>query len=123
MAWRGPRTPSDPLLHTKEWQRVREYWRGQGRPCAVCGVAIDYTGPRYFLVAGRRVQNPRALVVGHIVSRRKAKLLGWTGAQINALSNTRPECQRCSNRSGAREGNRAQTAAVKARTAAYVSRW
>jgi hypothetical protein len=104
-------------------RKVREYWRRSGRPCAVCGAAIDYAGPRYLVVNGRRVQNPRALVVGHIVSRRKAKLLGWSAEQINALSNTRPECQRCSNLSGARDGQRAQAAAGKGRRATYVSRW
>ena len=113
MAWRGPRTPSDPQLHTAAWRRIRDHWRRSGQPCAVCGVAIDYTGPRYLVVRGKRVQNPRALVVGHIVSRRRAKLLGWTAAQTNALSNTRPECQRCSNLSGAREGQRAQATALQ----------
>ena len=123
MAWRGPRTPSDPLLHGRDRQRIREYWKRSGRPCAVCGAPIDYTGPRFFVVAGRRAQNPRVLVVGHIVSRRRAKLLGWTAAQINAIGNTRPEGQRCSNQTGAREGQRAQAAAVKAWPATYVSRW
>ena len=121
MAWRGPRTASDPLLHTAEWRRIRDYWKRSGRPCAV-GVAIDYTGPRYLVANGRRVQNPRALVVGHIVSRRKAKLLGWSAAQINALANTRPECQHCSNRSGAREGQRAQAAVLRS-TPNTASRW
>jgi hypothetical protein len=77
-------------------------------PCAVCGGPIDYTGPRYFVVNGKRIQNPRALVVGHIVSRYAAKRLGWTVVQINALSNSQPECQRCSNKSGARLGQQVQ---------------
>jgi hypothetical protein len=45
-------------------------------------------------------QNPRSLVVGHIISRYQAKLMGLSPTQINALSNTQPECQSCSNKTG-----------------------
>jgi hypothetical protein len=49
--------------------------------------------------------NPYSLVIGHIVGRHEAKLMGWTDAQINAISNTQPEHARCSDQSGARYGN------------------
>lgn len=69
---------------------------------------IDYDGPRYLIINGKRRLNPRYLVVGHIVSRYEAKRMGWTVKQMNALTNLRAECQRCSNRSGARLGQQVQ---------------
>jgi hypothetical protein len=93
MAWRGPKSPKDPLLaRASHYKRNRQYWQRLGLPCALCGKAIDYTGAN--IINGR--QNPRALVVGHIVSRYHAKKLGWSEAMINSVSNTRPECRRCS---------------------------
>jgi 5-methylcytosine-specific restriction endonuclease McrA len=72
----------------------------------VCQVRrIDYDGPRY--LPGRK-QNPRYLIVGHIVSRHRARELGWPEARIHALANTQPECQSCSNRSGAKLGRQIQ---------------
>ena len=56
---------------------------------------------------------PGQFVAGHIVSRRKARLLGWLPEQINALANLRPECRSCSNRSGAREGQQARQAKLR----------
>jgi hypothetical protein len=47
------------------------------------------------MVNGRRGLNPRYLIVGHIVDRATAKRLGWSEAQINALSDTQPECAAC----------------------------
>jgi hypothetical protein len=110
VTWRGPRTAADPLLTGYHWRvTVRNHWKAQRLPCAVCRKPIDYDGPRYYLsVTGRRTLNPRYLVVGHIVSRYTAKRYGWTEAQINALSNTRPECQACSNRTGAKLGQKVQ---------------
>src|SRR5215212_4935515 len=104
MAWRGPRTANDSVLTSHHWRRVvRPYWQRRRLPCSRCGRAIDYDGPRYLITAsGKRTMNPRALVVGHKVSRYEARRLGWTETQINALTNTQPECQACSNRSGAR---------------------
>jgi hypothetical protein len=96
---------TDPLLTTKAWRvDIRQHWIRLGLPCARCGGAIEYGAPRY--LAGTRRVNPRSLVVGHIVGRDQAKRMGWTDAQINALSNTQPECARCSDSSGARYGNR-----------------
>src|SRR4029453_4663595 len=107
MAWRGPRrsTTPDPALTTVQWRKHRLYWKRLRLPCARCGGWIDYDGPRY--LPGRR-QNPRYLIVGHIVSRHRARELGWPEARIHALSNTQPECARCSNRSGAKLGRKIQ---------------
>jgi hypothetical protein len=85
--------------------------RGKAKSSAICGRPIAYDGPRY--INGK--QNPRTLVVGHIVSRYTAKRLGWSEVQINALSNTQPECQACSNKSGARLGRQVQRANAKIR--------
>jgi hypothetical protein len=91
---------NDPLLRSAAHQANRRYWLTQGAahalPCARCGRTIDYTAP---------CGHPRALIVGHIVSRAAAKAAGWTAAQINARSNTQPECTTCSATSGARSGN------------------
>ena len=56
------------------------------------------------VVNGKRRLNPRALVIGHVISRYEAKLLGWTAAMINDISNTRPERMDHSLRSGGRLG-------------------
>ena len=111
MTWRGPRTTRDPLLTTHHWRKVvRPYWQRLRQPCARCGKPIDYDGPRYVVVAGKRTLNPRYLVVGHKVDRYTAKRMGWTEQQINAIANSQPECQSCSNSSGARLGQRVQAA-------------
>jgi hypothetical protein len=95
---------ADPLLTTYAWRTtIRRHWKRERRPCARCGTAIDYDGPRY--LPGTRRVNPASLAVGHIVGRDQAKQMGWTEAQINALSNTQPEHARCSDRSGAIYGN------------------
>jgi hypothetical protein len=108
MAWRGSRNGrSDPLLHTPAWRRViRPYWKRRRLPCQ-CGCGgqpIDYDGPTYVIVNGKRRLNPRSLVIGHIVSRYEAKRLGWTAEQINSIANTRPERMDHSLRSGGRLG-------------------
>lgn len=95
---------SDPLLTTTEWRvTIRKHHIRAGLPCARCGKAIQYGAPRY--LPGTKRVNPRSLVVGHIVERDRAKRLGWSDQQINALSNTQAECARCSDRSGAIYGN------------------
>jgi hypothetical protein len=109
MAWRGPRTANDPLLTNHHWRvTVRNHWKRLRLPCARCHRPIAYDAPRY--LGGRRRVNPRALVVGHIVDRYAAKRMGWTDEQINALTNTQPECVDCSNKSGARLGQKVQRA-------------
>ena len=70
MAWRKPK---DPLLTTPLYRRNRAHLKRLRLPCAVCGRTIDYS-------------EPGAFVAGHIVSRYKAKLYGWTEPMINALS-------------------------------------
>lgn len=105
---------TDPLLSTRHWREViRPYWIDRGLPCARCGRAIDYRAARY--LPGTRRVNPASLAVGHIVGRARARALGWPDTMINALSNTQPEHARCSDRSGAVEGNRMRGALRRAR--------
>jgi hypothetical protein len=124
MVWRGPKSAGkDPLLaRASHYKRNRQYWQRVRLPCAVCGQPIDYTGAN--IINGR--QNPRALVVGHVVSMYHAKRMGWSEAMINSVSNTRPECRACSNRSGAQLGRQVQRANTKAKVRLSVSdasRW
>jgi hypothetical protein len=116
MAWRGPRTPTDPLLNNHHWRvTIRNHWKMLRLPCARCGRAIDYDGEYYLrTITGRRIKNPRYLVIGHIVDRYVAKRYGWTESEINALTNTRPECMGCSNKSGARLGQKVQRSKIAA---------
>jgi hypothetical protein len=84
---------------------------------------IDYDGDYYLkTITGKRIKNPRYLVVGHIVDRYLGKRYGWTDAEINALSNSQPECMNCSNRSGARLGQKVQHAKHPTMIN-YSSRW
>lgn len=100
---------------------MRNHFKQLRLPCAVCRGPIDYDGPAFFVLPnGKPRQNPQSLVIGHIVSRHQAKLLGWSERQINDISNCRQECRRCSNRSGARLGQRVQQA-NQARRAAVGS--
>jgi len=96
---RGQRSSNyvtDPLLKGADWEAIKAHWRRVRGPCARCGGVIDYdTVPRY----------SRSLDVGHIVDRVIARAAGWSRAQINALSNTQPEHQRCSREAGVRLGN------------------
>jgi hypothetical protein len=86
----------------------------------VYGCAIDYDGAQY--INGK--QNKAYLVVGHIVSRYDARRMGWTDAMINARSNTRPECTACSNKSGARLGQKVQSSRSQLRFGATdAHRW
>lgn len=111
--WSTKREAPDPGLQSHHWRvTVRGHWQRLRQPCARCGGPIDYDGPRHLLASGRRRLNPRYLCVGHKVSRRQALLLGWTEEQTNAIANTQPECQDCSNRSGAAESNASRTPAA-----------
>jgi hypothetical protein len=111
--WRGPRkSGKDPLLaKAAHYKRNRNHFIRLRLPCAVCHRVIDYDGPRY--INGK--QNPRSLVVGHIVARYWAKQMGWSDAQINSLQNVQPECQSCSNRTGAKLGRMVQRAKAQIR--------
>jgi hypothetical protein len=103
-AGRRPSKGTDPLLTSRHWRTtIRQHWIRQRHPCARCGQAIDYDGTRY--LPGTRRVNPASLVVGHIVGRHQAKRMGWSDAEINALTNTQPEHARCSDASGARYVN------------------
>ena len=98
---RTQRRPSnyetDPSLKTEAWRRVRAHWIARREPCARCGRDIDYDTP---------VRTWRSLDVGHVVDRVTARALGWTVAEINDLSNTQPEHQRCNREAGVILGNR-----------------
>jgi hypothetical protein len=122
VSWRGPRkSGKDPLLaKSAHYKRNRQHWIRQRLACAVCHHAIDYDGPN--TINGK--QNPRALVVGHIVPRYWAKRMGMSEAQINSLSNSQPECRECSNRSGAKLGRMVQQATQQVRLfATDAHRW
>lgn len=93
--------PVDPLLRDRAHRRNRAHWLKLRLPCARCGRMPDYDKPHGF-------------VVGHIVDRAIARRAGWTAAQINALSNSQPECPSCSRKSGASLGGRIQGAKRKA---------
>jgi hypothetical protein len=98
----------DPLLGTYQWRvTIRHYWIRRKLPCSRCHQPIDYDGPRYLVDRrGRRRLNPRYLVVGHKVDRYTAQRMGWTEQQVNAITNTQPECAQCSHSSGAKLGQR-----------------
>jgi hypothetical protein len=108
--WRGPRTTRDPLLITASHRSNRTYWvalaRTVGLRCTLCGCPIEWRKEYRRLPNGR--ENPRYLVIGHVTSRYTAKRMGWTEQQINSLSNTRPECKHCSNKTGAQLGRQVQ---------------
>lgn len=87
----------DPLLKGPDWDNVRAHWIARRDPCHLCGRTINYT---------RGATGPDAFDCGHIIGRDQAKAMGWTRAQINALSNTRPECRQCSRSGGAQYGNK-----------------
>lgn len=114
MATRGTRKGDDALLHTAQWRAHRAHWMRpeNRRPCGVCTGVIDYDGPRY--LPGTRTVNERYLHVGHIVGRHEARALGWSNEQINALTNTRPECAHCSGSTGATYGNQLRSVNMQA---------
>jgi hypothetical protein len=72
-------------------------------PCG--GEPIDYDGPTFWVVNGNPQLNPRALVIGHVVSRYEAKRLGWTAAMINDISNTRGVLPEAAGRGQQRQGS------------------
>ena len=124
----GPRRRADPLLTTHAWRLVKQHWRDLRPPCMAprChlpGIPIDWDGPYLITtLSGRRTVNPAAFHCGHIVSRRRARRLGWPETRINDLSNTRAEHARCSVKAGAREG-RAARATNADIIASYADRW
>lgn len=114
---RGRRRPSnwdsDPLLKGSDWEAIKAHWRRMRWPCARCGRPIDYDAkPRYWA----------SLDVGHVVDRVTARAQGWTRAQINALSNTQPEHQRCSREAGVRLGNQLRASRQPMPTVLVTSR-
>lgn len=96
----------DPLLKRGDWRAAVAYWRSSTEPCARCGEPIDRR-------PGRR--GPWSLDVGHIVSRAHARELGWTETQMNALTNTQPEHQRCNRKHGSALGHQRRHAYVQRR--------
>jgi hypothetical protein len=99
MAWAKDSDRYDPALGGYAWNKIRQYWRRQQRPCWRCGQPIDYTV---------KWPHPRSLVVGHITSLAQARAAGWSEAQINSIASTAPEHADCSNKSGAALGRRLQ---------------
>jgi hypothetical protein len=108
MPFSEARGDGDSLFTTYKWRKLREQIKKLRQPCWRCGQPIDYAGPKYFIVNGKRKQNPRSFVLGHVVSRREARAAGWSEARINAPSNLQAECLGCSNSSGASLGRRLQ---------------
>lgn len=90
--------PGDSIYKRRDWKKAVRYWQARlstGLACARCGGPIQRGGER----------GPASLDVGHIIGKHEARQMGWTEAQINAVSNTQPEHQLCSRRHGARYGN------------------
>jgi 5-methylcytosine-specific restriction endonuclease McrA len=71
--------------------------RREQAPCSRCGGPIDYDGPRYIRLSGRRHENPAAFDAGHII----AIIEGGT----HALDNLQAEHARCNRSAGAHLGN------------------
>jgi hypothetical protein len=99
MPWSNGRRNADPSLGTYAWKQNT-------------GLLETATPPLHTLRRTNRLHRQMAPStqprVGHIISRHRARQLGWPDAQINALSNTQPECASCSNRSGAKLGRQIQ---------------
>jgi hypothetical protein len=99
MPWnQGQHSDADPMITSGAWRILRRQWKARGLPCARCGRPIDYAGGR-FLASGKI--NRASFVLGHKVSRREARALGWSEWQINDSSNLQAEHLGCSNSSGA----------------------
>ena len=101
----------DPALKTQRYRRNREIIRRKRWPCARCGAAIDYDGPRFVTVEGRRVENPWAFDCGHIIDR----ALGGS----EELWNLQPEHVVCSRKAGAKLGARRRWTRRASITAAW----
>ena len=119
MTWDKTRGEHDQALSTCAWRKLREQVASLRLPCARCGRAIDYAGPRY--TNGR--QNPAAYVLGHKLSRREARARSWTEAMIHSPGNLQAECQSCSNKSGARLGRKLQHTKPIEPFAPFTDRW
>jgi hypothetical protein len=98
--------------HDRTYQRNRAALLDAARrglwPCARCGGPIDYDGPRYLPLPGRRRENPLAFDAGHVV----AKAEGGT----HELANLQPEHVRCNRVHGAHLGNQRLGRPRRART-------
>jgi hypothetical protein len=65
------------------------HWGYQDRPCAKCLGLIDYST--------KAKTEPKRLIVARIVKPAKAKELGWSVQQTNAVSNYQPQHWTCRN--------------------------
>jgi hypothetical protein len=124
----GPRGKPDPLLTSTGWKRVRAHWIDQRLPCqaprcVMSSRVIDYDGPYWLTVRGRKTINPWAFHCGHIVSRRTARQLGWPESEVNSVANTRPEHAQCSVKAGAREGRAVQSVTTTRRKLITSRQW
>ncbi len=97
-----PVGPADPRLKSATYKRTRAQLKreakARGDCCARCRGAIDYDGPYWLSIGGRRRVNPRAFVAGHRVGR--------ADGGGDELANLQAECARCSIDSGAKDGSK-----------------
>jgi hypothetical protein len=103
----------DPALKSQAYRGARARLRARRDPCARCGGMIDYDGPRYFTINGKRIENPLAFDAGHRVDR--------VHGGNEAFSNLQAEHVRCSRRAGARLGARRRWGMPRA--AVTANRW
>ena len=130
MAWRGPRTASDPGLNSRAWLDVKAHWRAIREPrcqaprCLHPRVPVDYDGPYWLYTrSGRRTINRYAFHAGHIVGREQARRLRWPADAIYCIGNSRPEHAACNISAGARRGQIIQARRREVNAAMNADRW
>lgn len=107
--------PGDPIYKRRDWKDAVAYWQGEHRHRGLlCQAPICVAPPE----VGRVIHHgPQwGLDVGHIVGKALARVAGWSEAQINARSNTRPEHRRCNRKAGGHDGARMRRDANRPRT-------
>ncbi len=122
--WGAVRPPADPRLKGAAWKRTREHWRREGKRsglgCWRCGVSLRYD--EWFIPGTRKVW-PNAFTLGHVIGRDEGAAIGYTAEQIDSIGNTRPDCNRCSGRSGyLYQGAKRRTIASRQLASTSVSR-
>lgn len=100
---------SENPYHHRSWAAAVRHWKRQrGRlQCARCGGVISRAPGR----------GPDRLDVGHIIGVASARGAGWTIEEMNAISNTQPEHQKCNREAGGRAGVAARAAQLDPRPA------
>jgi hypothetical protein len=90
----------DPIYKRRDWREVNTFWRSRNN--------LECQAPTCLCPHGRPIvdsEGPWRLECGHIVAKHMARQLGWSDAQINHLSNSRPEHSRCNRSAGTTYGN------------------